>query len=75
MSPVPARSSAARAVQPLTGFTCARPLDHETYARRREGTVLRYLGEGLYSVSEVGQEEARTLEECLLHPRREDEEA
>jgi hypothetical protein len=39
----------------------------------REGTVLRYLGEGFYSVSVAGEEEVRTLEEGLLHPRREDD--
>ena len=39
----------------------------------REGTVLRYLGKGFYSVSVVGQEEARILEEGLSNPRREDE--
>ena len=38
----------------------------------REGTVLRYLGEGFYSVSVTGKEGVRTLEEGLLHPRRED---
>ncbi len=41
----------------------------------REGTVLRYLGEGFYSVSVPGQEEVRTLEEGLLHPRQENDEA
>jgi hypothetical protein len=40
----------------------------------REGTVLRYLGKGFYSVSVAGSEGVRTLEEGLLHPRREDEE-
>ena len=40
----------------------------------REGTVLRYLGEGCYSVSIVGHEGLRTIHEGLLHPRREDEE-
>ncbi len=39
----------------------------------REGTVLRYLREGFYSVSVAGEEEVRTLEEGLLHPRREDD--
>jgi hypothetical protein len=40
----------------------------------REGTVLRYLGEGFYSVAIVGHEGARTVHEDLLHPRRDDEE-
>ena len=40
----------------------------------REGTVLRYLGEGFYSVSVAGEEKVRTFEEGLLHPRGEDEE-
>jgi hypothetical protein len=40
----------------------------------REGTVLRHLGEGSYSVSVAGQEGVRTLEEGLLHPRQEDDE-
>ena len=40
----------------------------------REGTVMRYLGEGSYSVSVAGQEEPRTFGEGLLHPRREDQE-
>jgi hypothetical protein len=40
----------------------------------REGTILRYLGEGRYSVSMVGDEGTRTVHEGLLHPRREDEE-
>jgi hypothetical protein len=39
----------------------------------REGTVLRYLGEGFYSVSVAGEEEVRTLEEGLLHPRPEED--
>ena len=39
----------------------------------REGTVLRYLGEGFYSVSIVGPEGVRTIHEGLLHPRREDD--
>ncbi|MCA1718803.1 MAG: hypothetical protein LC781_18920 [Actinobacteria bacterium] len=39
----------------------------------REGTVLRWLGEGFYSESVAGQEGVRILEEGLLHPRREDE--
>jgi hypothetical protein len=39
----------------------------------REGTVLRYLGEGFYSVSVAGEEGVRTLEEGLLHPRREED--
>ncbi len=39
----------------------------------REATILRYLGEGSYSVSVAG-EGVRTLEEGLLHPCREDEE-
>ena len=40
----------------------------------REGTVLRYLGEGFYSVAIVGAEGVRTIHEGLLHPRREDDE-
>jgi hypothetical protein len=40
----------------------------------REGTVLRYLGGGSYSVSVAGQEDPRTFGEGLLHPRREDQE-
>ncbi len=40
----------------------------------REGTVLRYLGEGCYSVSIVGHEGVRTIHEGLLRPRREDDE-
>jgi hypothetical protein len=40
----------------------------------REGTVLRYLGEGFYSVAIVGPEGVRTIHEGLLHPRREGEE-
>jgi hypothetical protein len=40
----------------------------------REGTILRYLGEGYYSVSMVGPEGTRNVHEGLLHPRREDEE-
>ncbi len=40
----------------------------------REGTVLRYLGKGFYSVSVSGSEGVRILEEGLLHLRREDEE-
>ncbi len=41
----------------------------------REGTVLRYLGEGFYSVAIVGIPEGeRTIHEGLLHPRREDDE-
>ena len=40
----------------------------------REGTVLRYLGEGFYSVAIVGPEGVRTIHEGLLHPRREDDE-
>ena len=39
----------------------------------REGTVLRYLGKGFYSVYVVGHEEARTLKEGFPNPRREDE--
>ena len=39
----------------------------------REGTVLRYLGEGFYSVAIVGAEGVRTIHEGLLRPRREDE--
>jgi hypothetical protein len=38
----------------------------------REGTVLRHLGEGSYSVSVAGEEGVRTLEEGLLHPRQEE---
>jgi hypothetical protein len=41
---------------------------------RAGGTVLRYLGEGYYSVAIVGHEGPRTVHEGLLHPRREDEE-
>jgi hypothetical protein len=41
---------------------------------QREGTVVRYVGEGFYSVSVTGKEGVRTLEEGLLRPRREDEE-
>ncbi len=40
----------------------------------REGTVLRYLGEGSYSVSVAGQEGVRTVHEDLLHPRQENDE-
>ena len=40
----------------------------------REGTILRYLGEGYFSVSMVGSEGPRNVHEGLLHPRREDEE-
>ena len=40
----------------------------------REGTILRNLGEGYYSVSMVGSEGTRNVHEGLLHPRREDEE-
>ncbi len=40
----------------------------------REGTVLRYLGEGFYSVAIVGPEGVKTIHEGLLHPRREDDE-
>jgi hypothetical protein len=40
----------------------------------REGTVLRYLGEGFYSVATVGPEGVKTIHEGLLHPRREDDE-
>ena len=39
----------------------------------REGTVLRYLGEGFYSVAIVGPEGERTIHEGLLHPRREED--
>jgi hypothetical protein len=45
-----------------------------TRGSEREGTVLRYLGEGFYSVSVAGGEGVQSLEEGLLHPRREDEE-
>jgi len=38
-----------------------------------EGTVLRYLGEGCYSVSIVGHEGTRSVHEGLLRQRREDE--
>jgi hypothetical protein len=38
----------------------------------REGTVLRSLGEGSYSVAIVGPEGVRTIHEGLLHPRREE---
>ena len=40
----------------------------------REGTVLRYLGEGSYSVSVAGQEGVRTVHEALLRPRQENDE-
>jgi hypothetical protein len=40
----------------------------------REGIILRYLGEGYYSVSMVGPEGTRNVREELLHPRREDQE-
>jgi hypothetical protein len=41
----------------------------------REGTVLRYLGEGFYSVALVGiLEGVRTIHEGLLHLRREADE-
>jgi hypothetical protein len=39
----------------------------------REGTILRYLGEGCYSVSIVGHEGTRSVHEGLLRQRREDE--
>jgi hypothetical protein len=39
---------------------------------KREGIVVRYVGEGFYRVYVVGQEEGvQTLQEGLLHPRRE----
>jgi hypothetical protein len=44
-----------------------------TRSSEREGTVLRYLGEGFYSVCVVGHEGVRAIEEGLLQPRREDE--
>ena len=44
-----------------------------TRGSERKGTVLRYLGEGHYSVSVAGREGVRTLVEGLLQPRREDE--
>jgi hypothetical protein len=40
----------------------------------REGSVLRYLGEGFYSVAIVGPEGVRTIHEGLLHPRQENDE-
>jgi hypothetical protein len=40
----------------------------------REGTIVRYEGEGCYSVSVTGHEGVRTVHEGLLHPRQEDEE-
>jgi hypothetical protein len=40
----------------------------------REGTVLRYLGEGFYSVAIVGPEGVKTIHEGLLHPRQENDE-
>ena len=40
----------------------------------REGTVLRHLGEGFYSVSVAGEEGVRTIHEGLLHPRQETDE-
>ena len=40
----------------------------------REGTVLRYLGEGSYNVSVAGQEGVRRVHEALLHPRQENDE-
>ncbi len=45
-----------------------------TRSSEREGTVLRYLGEGFYSVFVAGREGVRTIAEGLLQPRREDEE-
>jgi hypothetical protein len=45
-----------------------------TRGSEREGTVLRYLGEGFYSVSIVGAEGERTIHEGLLHPRQENDE-
>ena len=45
----------------------------QSRASEREGTVLRYLGEGFYRVSIPGKEAVRTLQEGLLRPRREDE--
>ena len=44
-----------------------------TRGSEREGTILRYLGKGLYSVSVAGHEGVRAIEEGLLQPRREDE--
>ncbi len=41
---------------------------------QREGTVVRYVGEGFYSGSVTGKEGVRTLEEGLLRSRREDQE-
>ena len=35
----------------------------------REGTILRYLGGGFYSVSVAGQEGVWSVHEQLLHPR------
>ncbi len=40
----------------------------------REGTILRYFGDGYYGVSIAGPQGARAVHEGLLHPRREDEE-
>jgi hypothetical protein len=40
----------------------------------REGTVLRFLGEGSYSVSVAGPEGVRTVHEDLLYPRQENDE-
>ncbi len=40
----------------------------------REGTVLRYLGDGFYSVAIVVPEGVKTIHEGLLHPRREADE-
>jgi hypothetical protein len=39
----------------------------------REGTILRYFGEGYYGVNIARPEGARAVHEGLLHPRREDE--
>ncbi len=44
-----------------------------TRSSEREGTVLRYLGEGFYIVSVTGHEGVRAIAEGLLQPRREDE--
>jgi hypothetical protein len=44
-----------------------------TRSSEREGTVLRYLGEGFYSVSVAGHEGVRAIEDGLLQARREDE--
>ena len=44
-----------------------------TRSSEREGTVLRYLGEGFYIVSVAGHGGVQVIEEGLLQPRREDE--